>query len=482
MSALLEQKIAALEQLAKQLEPGQKQRSALRKQAVAYGERFLEDIYTSPAYVPQNGQLALLDQLNVEDDPKSLPLLLDTMAKTVDLVGINPASEGHLGYIPGGGIYTSSLADYLADITNRYAGLYFGSPGAVKLENSLIRWTSELVGYPASALGNITSGGSIANLITITTARDAMQITPDKIHKTVIYHTQQTHHCVNKAVRIAGLGSAIMRSIPLDNLYRMNPILLRAQIESDKAAGLLPFYIAASCGSTDTGAVDELDKIADIAAENNVWFHVDAAYGGYFILVDKLKPLFKGIDRADSIVLDPHKSLFLPYGTGIALIKDGKALFQSQHYMASYLQDAYDGTEEVSPADLSPELTKHFRGLRLWLPLHLHGLAPFKAALEEKHLLTLYFHAKVQALGFEVGPTPQLSVGIYRFVSKKEDANAFNEKLVKAVQKDGRIFVSSTNIKGTYWIRIALLSFRTHKVTIDRYLGILEEKITELSV
>lgn len=468
--------ILQLEESGKILEPTEMERKELLDAAWDYSNNFIKNIETTKAYEPDNSPINKLDELNL-NQPIPIEEIVRILDECIDNVGINPASGGHLGYIPGGGLYSSAVGDYLAAVFNRYAGLFFGSPGAVRLENRLIKWACDLIGYAEGALGNITSGGSIANLIAITTARDAKNITPDRIRQSVIYYTSQTHHCVNKAVRIAGLAECVTRKIPVDDHFRMNGDALRAQIVRDLEEGLNPFYIAASCGSTDTGAVDPFSQIADIAEEYNIWFHVDAAYGGFFILVDELKPLFEGIQRSDSIVLDPHKSLFLPYGCGFVLIKDGKALFQSQHYMANYLQDAYNGLEDVSPADLSPELTKHFRGLRIWIPLQLYGIQPFSDYLKEKWLLTLYFHTEVQKLGFEAGPVPDLSVCIYRYIPEYGEANAFNAALVKWIQSEGTLFISSTNIDGTYWIRIAIVSFRTHLSTIDQYLTILKKGI-----
>ena len=182
-----------------------------------------------------------------------------------------------------------------------------------------------------------------------------------------------------------------------------------------------------------------LDDIAEIALANDMWFHVDAAYGGFFLLVDELKDKFKGIEKADSVAIDPHKGLFLSYGLGAVLIKDLQAQYDSHYYQANYMQDAAKMTEEYSPADLSPELTKHFRGLRMWLSLELLGLQPFRAGLSEKHILAHYFYHKIQELGFEVGPEPELSVVIYRYIPKSGDVNAFNDNLVKAVREDGRV-------------------------------------------
>jgi glutamate/tyrosine decarboxylase-like PLP-dependent enzyme len=235
--------------------------------------------------------------------------------------------------------------------------------------------------------------------------------------------------------------------------------------------------VIGSAGTTDVGAVDPLDAIADVCVEFKLWFHVDAAYGGFFIMTDEVKSLFKGIERSDSLVIDPHKGLFLPYGTGAVLVKNGQQLFESQHMVASYLQDSYLDVEEVSPADLSPELTKHFRGLRLWLPLQLYGVETFRSALSEKIWLTRYFYEEIQKMeGFEVGPYPQLSVMTYRFVPKSGDANTFNARLVEEVRNDGRVFLSSTMIDGVFYIRLAVLSFRTHLSTIQTCLQVLREK------
>ena len=182
--------------------------------------------------------------------------------------------------------------------------------------------------------------------------------------------------------------------------------------------------------------------------------------------------------------MDPHKGLFLPYGIGVVIVRKKNDLQKPFSFDANYLQDGNDqDTEaELSPAELSPELTKHFRGMRLWLPLKLHGLKPFRAALEEKLLLAKYFHEKVQSLGFETGPEPELSVVTYRYIPKtkkkldEKAINAFNEKLVHEIQSDGRVFISSTMIGTQYTLRFACLSFRTHLKTVDLFLRILKEK------
>ncbi len=198
------------------------------------------------------------------------------------------------------------------------------------------------------------------------------------------------------------------------------------------------------------------------------------------MLTEQGREKMKGIERSDSLVIDPHKGLFLSYGLGAVLIKNVKAQQDAHQYQANYMQDALNDTAELSPADLSPELTKHFRGLRLWLPLQLFGLAPFKSALDEKLMLTQYFYHEIQKLGCEVGPFPELSVMIYRYVPNEGDANDFNKKLIQHVQHDGRVFLSSTTIEGKYWLRIAILAFRTHLKTVDLCLQVLREGIEKL--
>jgi glutamate/tyrosine decarboxylase-like PLP-dependent enzyme len=187
------------------------------------------------------------------------------------------------------------------------------------------------------------------------------------------------------------------------------------------------------------------------------------------------------MDRSDSIVMDPHKGLFLPYGTGAVLVKNRQAVMDAHRYQAHYMQDTIDAREEDSPADLSPELSKHFRGLRVWLPLKLCGLAPFRAALEEKLLLARYFHEQIQRVeGFEVGPEPELSVAMFRYVPKNGDADAFNERLVQEIRRDGRVFLSSSQVDGRFILRVAVLSFRTHQATIDLTIDILRQIVHRL--
>jgi len=473
----LKQQILDLQSKSQSLEPNEVQRNTYLKKVNAYANSFLNSIETTKAFC---GDKETPHVFKVTDKTKSIEEIIELYADEVAAKGINAASGGHLGYIPGGGIYTSSLADYLVDVTNEYVGMHYSCPGGVAIEHEVLNWMKSMFGFPESAIGNLTSGGSIANLIALTAARDKHGIKNAIIEKSVIYTSPQVHHCIQKALRIIGLEDVQIRYLELDANSRIIASDLEQKIRIDKKNKLNPFVVIASAGTTDTGAIDPLQEIGKIAKANNLWYHIDGAYGGFFILVDKVKERFKGIEMADSLVIDPHKGLFLPYGLGAVLVKDKEAVYHSNHYRANYMQDAIDDDMPVNPADVSPELTKHFRSLRMWLPLQLHGTEPFKACLEEKLLLTQYFREELVKIGFKVGPEPDLSVSYFWYPTNDDNENNFNEKLLKELHNDGEIFLSSTLIKGKFVIRMALLSFRTKLETIDRAISMIKRALNKL--
>jgi aromatic-L-amino-acid/L-tryptophan decarboxylase len=475
-------RIKELEKLSRQLEPDALQRKAWEKEVFSYSHDFLNNIEDKKAYYQTNPSSDKpLSEFEINENAVALPKLLNSIEYHIDKIGINPASGGHMGYIPGGGLYPSALGDYIAAVSNRYAGVFFAAPGAVRLENKLLEWMSSLVGFPSSSAGNLTSGGSIANLISLVTARESKGLKARDFERSVIYLSEQAHHSLQKAIRIAGLKEAILRYIPLNKELRMIPKELEKQIEKDKAQGLIPFFINSSLGTTNTGAIDPIDHISEIAMKFKIWHHIDAAYGGFFKLVPSMKEKFRGVEKADSITLDPHKSLFLPFGSGAVLVKNKDALLKVHHYLADYMQDTLTANEELSPADISPELTKHFRGMRLWLPLKLFGLEPFRAALEEKMMLARYFYGEINKIsGFETGPPPELSVCMFRYMPKGVEPNHFNSQLLDALRKDGRIFLSSTTIDGVFWIRVAILIYRTHLKEIKLLIEIIQKEVLRL--
>ncbi|MBZ0114842.1 MAG: amino acid decarboxylase [Thermoanaerobaculia bacterium] len=492
--------IRQFERAARALEPDASCRKKLRGTVLASTERFLRGIDTLPGYVEVGDPGRGLLDVPIGEFERSPEEVIELLETEVFRPGGNPASPGHLAYIPGGGLYHSALADFMAAVTDKYAGIFFTGPGPVQMENQVLRWVADLVGYPGAAGGNIASGGSLATLTAITTARHAHRLRCADIPSSVIYLTSQAHHCIEKALRVAGLGEAQIRYVAVDDRFRMRAEALAESIVADRRAGLRPWLIAAAAGTTDTGAVDPLNDIADIATRESCWFHVDAAYGGFFLLTEYGRATLRGIERSDSVILDPHKSMFLPWGAGIVLVRDVKLLLaahgeaaETPSPLGSYLQDAQRSDQppgievppgEISPSDVSLELTKPFRALRLWLPLVMLGTGPFRAALDEKLLLARYFQREIAARGFVVGPEPDLSVVTFRWAPPGvdlEESNRLNQAIVDGLRRDGRIFLSSTQLDGRFTLRMAALGVRTHLQTIDQALRILSEQVAALT-
>ena len=381
------------------------------------------------------------------------------------------SGPGYLAYIPGGGLYTAALAEFLAQGLNRYVGLWTPSPAMVQIEENVTRWLCSLFDFPAGAQGLLTTGGSLGNLAAMVTARHTRL--GEDFFDGVYYCTDQTHASVTKSATIAGFSRRNLRIVSTDAELRMDPSALRAAIRDDRANGSRPFLVSPAAGTTNTGAVDPIDAIADVAAEGGLWLHVDAAYGGFFQLTDRGRERFRGIERADSVTLDPHKGMFLPYGTGGVVVRDGDALRDAHYEGAAYLQDMPASGELPNYNEYSPELSRDMRGLRVWFPLVLHGLERFRTALDEKLDLTERLHdALAEDPRIEIGWRPQLTVVPFRLRDAPEDAS---RELLRRINASKRVFLSSTMIRGEYWIRACIVSHRTHAERVDECVAIVRE-------
>ena len=389
--------------------------------------------------------------------------LLGHLFERVLPIGLNTAGPDYLAYIPGGGLFHAAVADLLSDATNRYVGIWAAAPGLVQIETNVIRWFCDMVGYPAQSGGLLTSGGSIANLTAVVTARHE-KLPPDFLTGT-LYTSPQAHHSVRKAARIAGFPMSAVREVAVDGAHRLDVAALAAAVAADRAAGLSPAMVIASAGTTATGAVDPLDDIATFCAREGLWLHVDAAYGGFFVLTDRGRATLNGIDRADSITLDPHKGLFLPYGTGCLLVRDREALRHAHQVSASYLPPAQADPDCWDFADLGPELSRDVRGLRVWLPLKMHGAAVFRAALDEKLDLAELAAVGLRAVpGVEIVAEPVLSLLVFRVPGDDET----NRRVLTRINARQRVFLTGVEIDGRFLIRVCVLSFRTHRIQIEQ--------------
>lgn len=403
--------------------------------------------------------------------------LLDQAMATAG-TGIDPTNPGFLGFIPGGGLFAAALADFVALNLNRYVTIGAVSPAMVAIERSVGRFLCDLCAMPPESAAVLTSGGSTANLSAVVAART--HGLGDDLRGARMYVSEQAHQSVAKAALIAGLPRDAVGVVATDAELRMDPGALAEMIAADRSAGRRPFLVVATAGTTNTGAIDPVPALADLARDEGLWLHVDAAYGGGFLLTERGRTRLAGIERADTVTLDPHKGLFLPYGTGALVARDPDRLRAAHAVAGSYLRDVSPTDDEPELADISVELTREARGLRLWLPLHLHGVAAFRAALDEKLDLAEVLREGLAAdPRIEIPWAPQLSVVPFALAGGD---NAANARLLDRINATRRIFVSSTTIAGRLLPRACVLCQRTDRARIDEAVTIIRDAAAEASL
>ncbi len=400
--------------------------------------------------------------------------LRDLLFDRVIPCSFNTAGPGYLAYIPGGGLPHSAVADLICGAVNRYVGVFEAAPGLAQLEANVVRWFADLAGYPREARGVLTTGGSLANFSAIVAARrDRL---PENFFQGRMYVSDQAHHSLQKAAMLAGFPAANVRSIPTDPEFRIRVDALARAVAEDRTAGWRPFLVAGNAGTTNTGAVDDFVALADLCAKERLWLHADAAYGGFFLLTGEGRRRLAGIERSDSLVLDPHKGLFLPYGTGALLVRDGETLRRAHAISADYMPRSQEDRDLPDFHLLSPELSRGMRGLRVWLPLQMHGIGPFRANLEEKLALARWAAAELRTIpGVEILAEPQLSIVAFRLAPpglSEAERDEHNRAFLDRINARQRVFLTGTRLCGRFAIRICVLSFRTHR---DRMEAALED-------
>lgn len=433
-----------------------------------------------PAGIPDVYDMDLLRVLQESppDDPGDQEQILGLLAKAA-AQGLESAGPGNLAYIPGSGLFTAALAEMYARTVNKHGGLAGVAAGFAAMEAGILSWIArDVCGLPIGSSGLLTSGGSMATFSAVVAARHRI-LGEDHLDGTV-YLTPHAHHSVSKAARMAGIKAANVREVPLDADLRMDIAAAQAMIDEDRRAGLRPFLLVATAGTTDTGTIDPLFELAELARTSGTWFHVDAAYGGFFALTERGRKRLRGMERADSITLDPHKSLFMPFGTGALVVRDPASLAEAHGGSGDYLQDLDTGTGLPNWSDLGPELTRETRGVRMWVPLRLHGVGAFRDALDEKLDLTERVHAEIATIaGLQVPLTPDLSTVVFRAapIDSSPAAEALADeqtlRLLTSINAHQRVILSSTKIAGRVHLRVCTLSHRTHESTIREALRII---------
>jgi aromatic-L-amino-acid/L-tryptophan decarboxylase len=457
--------------MSRPLEPGHQERAELAERVLTVLQDWFDRADSMPASGTDLDQtLAARLMTPPSEDGRGLDAILSDL-EAAGRSGVYHPSGGHMSYIPNAGLYSAALAEFLAAGLNRYTGVSHAAPGMSAIEHGMVRWMTSLFDLGETASGVLLSGGSMANFTGVVASRTSRL--GDEFGKGVIYVTPHTHHSVEKAARLAGFRRDQIRIVSVDFDLRMEPKALRAAVEQDRRAGLDPFLVVGSGGTTDTGTVDALAAIAEIGAEQGLWLHVDAAYGGFFQLTEKGRSAMAGIELADSIAVDPHKGLSIPFGVGALLVRDEGHLIDANQGRGAYLleEDHYSGIRDI--AALSPELSRPFRALQMWLPLHLHGVAPFRHALESSLDLAEYAHRRLSGIeGLETPWRPDLSIVAFRF----EDDD-LGRRALDHVNRDRVVHLSPTTIEDRFVLRFAVLNRRTTQDHIDHAIDIIEKTL-----
>ncbi|KAL6246518.1 hypothetical protein RBB50_006755 [Rhinocladiella similis] len=394
--------------------------------------------------------------------PGRSPIDIDTLLDAARVIFKHRVRMDHprfFGFIPSPASDSSWLGEILNSAYNTHAGSWMQSSGPSAVEMQLLKWmASDIVGFPPTAGGCFVSGGSMANLTALTAARDQTLRFEDR-PLAVIYLSQQTHSSVAKGLKVLGFHENQIRRVACDSHFRLDVSKLQHAIVEDRKSNKVPFLVVGSCGTTNTGAIDPLTKLADLAKREGLWLHVDGAYGASALLSRSRRSLFEGLERCDSLSWDAHKWLFQTYGCGMVLVRDRKTLTSSFSVSAEYVQDAME-TEETLPNfwNYGIELTRPARAMKLWFSLQLDGLEKIERDIE--HGIRLAEVAE-QALGdlpdWEVLSPAQLGILCFRYRPKEPelaDLDAVNQKISRTAIEENLAAPLTTRLKGALVLRI----------------------------
>ena len=407
-----------------------------------------------------------LEPLMAEEAPEGPRDVDDVLRRALDDILPTAGRIDHprfFAFIPSSPTWPSILGEYLATGFNIFQGTWLESAGPSQLELVVLEWFRSWLGLPETGGGLLTSGGSAANLVALVTAREQAGNPPNP----VLYVSDQGHSSLERGARIMGLRPEYVRKIPTDESFRMEVDALREAVDRDRGAGLDPLCLCGNAGATNTGATDPLHLLAEVAREEELWFHVDAAYGGFAILTPEGKEVFRGMEEADSVTLDPHKWFFQPYETGCLMVRDTRVLEGAFRILPEYLQDTALGEEQVNFADRGVQLTRGFRALKIWMSVQMLGLGAFRDAVQVGIDLARKAEAHISASNtLEMLGPGALGVVCFRFNPSERDLDSEAlEDLNLAIQNEivdsGLAMMSSTRLRGTYSLRLAILNYRS---------------------
>jgi glutamate/tyrosine decarboxylase-like PLP-dependent enzyme len=454
------------------LEPGEVRRiGGLAAEAVAAHRA---ELTSHPVFGKVGGAAALFDEPVPEEGQPLEEILAFVRAHVLP----RPMGNSHprfFGFINATADPVGTLADYLASAMN--PNCWGGDHAAVHVEHRVIRWLADILGLPAGTEGILASGGSMANFVALATARRATA--PGNVREDglggegrkhlVVYASEQVHHCVDKAVDLLGIGTRFLRKIPVDDAFRLRPEALRAAIAEDRRRGLQPAIVVGTAGTVNAGAIDPLEEMADLCAREDLWFHVDGAYGALAVMSPALRPLFAGVDRAHSVAADPHKWMYVPYEAGAALVREpgrmGDAFRKFPEYLASDPESPFPGPAWF--AERGPELSRGFKALKVWMGLKRHGRRGYAAAIERDVALARFLSDEVDRRDdFERLAPTVLSIANFRFRPRgaalsDEALDGLNRRIVNRLVGEGGFFLAPTILRGRASLRVSITNFRT---------------------
>jgi aromatic-L-amino-acid decarboxylase len=382
-----------------------------------------------------------------------------------------------LAFVPSAPSFVSVLGDMLCAGTNFFAGVWLEAAGPSEVELVVLDWFRTLLGMPAGTRGLLTGGGSEATLTALHTARETLP--RDERGNAVLYCADQRHRSVDRAARIMGLRPEQIRALPTGLDFRLSAEVVRAAVRRDRAEGRRPWLLVATAGTTNTGAVDPLPGLAEVCAEEKLWLHVDAAYGWSAVLVPEGRAALAGIDRADSITLDPHKWFAQCFEAGCVLVRDGRKLFDAFSTHAEYTQDVQAAEDEINFADHGIALSRRFRALKIWLSVKVLGLGWYRELVQRCMRLAEFAEATLRQAGcFEILSTPRLSILCFRYRPEgKNEAQleVINQRILHALKTDGRVFLSSTRLAGKLALRFCFVNWRTTADDVEQVVKVLKE-------
>ena len=417
------------------------------------------------------------------EQPTSFEVVFDQFARLVAPHAVALDHPRFFAFIPSAPSYVSILADFLVSGTNVFAGTWLESSGPSQVELVVMDWFKQMLGLPAEAAGLLVSGGSVANLTALAVARKAQL--NDQPGDAVVYLSDQTHASVDRALRLLGFHAHQLRRIPTDSEYRLEPGALADQIRRDRAAGLRGLAVVANAGTTNTGAIDPLEEAARVAHDNSIWFHVDAAYGGFAALTARGRDRLRGIEQADSVVLDPHKWFYCPFEAGCVLVRQGRLMRETFRILPEYMRDVAREEREVNFCDYGPQLTRSFRALKVWMSVKTYGAMRLREVIDQCLDLTEYAAQLFsQSPRLAIVTPPSLGVFTFQYIPEKlpQDVaareaalNRVNENLMERIISSRKLMLSSTRLGARHVLRFCVLNHRTQKADVLKALELILE-------